>query len=757
MYPGGEYACAAMRRSAAGICEAEGFTHAEVNALELLGAATARYIEAVGQHAQHLAELAGRSQANLVDLSSAFQQCEASFGPFACEDPQGDECEMGEEDCPWVELPAFPVVAQEERNRLGSSLALSAEDIEEVQCARKGHIPSFLPPFPPSWQRLHKQPAARLALPEEGPTFSKEATLQALWELSEEGPRVLAKTPSPVAAPVGIFATASSQPSRIKIHTLVRRPVDARSPGAKASPGAAQTAVEAATPEYMEAARSQSTASPADGAMATAVQPTVQPTAELAMPQPPAELVTEPATIPSTESQAAPAIGQFAALPAAPPPAPAPAVQTAAMPAEPEKVLPSLPPAAALAPLTPPAMPEHLLGSPAAVMPAAYPVALLAAEPGETPVQIPAQPLVQVASQDAVQSATQTAAGPPAHLIAQPLEVAHAAQAPPTASSIEALDSSQPPIRHLRLVETGMPDEVSPPRLPRTRASAVLAGSPPPTRRSTAAESTPAADEVAGDSVPRRLQRTGSLGLGAPASSPPPARRSRVFEPRPPAVTRAAAAAAEAAAATAAAARAPVPSAAWAASRAVPGTPEALTSAPAAALAPGALSGTAPGTLPLATPAPVAPAPAPGAPRMASLAVLPTSSPPRATRLRTPRPTAEEVAEAAPTPPLAAKLRRAAPFITAKASGTPPTRVLRSTTAAQAAAAADAVSAMSMAPTAKAGRIVVKQGSAANSSTSALAVGLPEAGTDMVEPPMSSTPPSKRPRRGLRLCSAPSA
>jgi len=148
MYPGGDFACAGMRRAAALICESEGFSHAEDGAFEILVSALAHYIETVGGHAQQLAELGGRAQADLRDLRAALQHCEAKFGSAACDDAvNAEDLPDNAEDCFGSELPAFPVAP----GILEPCYALAPEDLQHSQQPREPHIPAFLPPFPPTW------------------------------------------------------------------------------------------------------------------------------------------------------------------------------------------------------------------------------------------------------------------------------------------------------------------------------------------------------------------------------------------------------------------------------------------------------------------------------------------------------------------------------------------------------------------------------------------------------------------------------
>jgi len=158
MYPGGDFACAGMRRAAAWICESEGLSHAEDGAFEILVSALAQYIETVGGQAQQLAELGGRAQADLRDLRAALQHCEPKFGPATCDDSlNAEDLPDNAEDCFGSELPAFPVVS----SILEPWYALGAEDLQHSQQPHAAHIPAFLPPLPPTWRLLGPKDVAK--------------------------------------------------------------------------------------------------------------------------------------------------------------------------------------------------------------------------------------------------------------------------------------------------------------------------------------------------------------------------------------------------------------------------------------------------------------------------------------------------------------------------------------------------------------------------------------------------------------------
>jgi len=219
MYPGGDFACAGMRRAAAWICESEGLSHAEDGAFEILVSALAQYIETVGGQAQQLAELGGRAQADLRDLRAALQHCEPKFGPATCDDSlNAEDLPDNAEDCFGSELPAFPVVS----SILEPWYALAAEDLQHSQQPHEAHIPAFLPPFPPTWRLLGPKDVAKSRdATNYASVHDRDAAVAALMQLtddfmdpveSEDGQISRAQSPHHAVSQWHVNAPDSKQP-----------------------------------------------------------------------------------------------------------------------------------------------------------------------------------------------------------------------------------------------------------------------------------------------------------------------------------------------------------------------------------------------------------------------------------------------------------------------------------------------------------------------------------------------------------------
>lgn len=192
MHIGGGYAHALMRRYIAHICETEGFTHAEDGSLDLLARATANYIEIVSKHAQQMAEFAGRTRANITDVTNALERCETVFHPHAGPPRDGEETEMDEENVDEQDNvladipPIFPIPVVS--NPGPSSIPVEImQELGEVPHKRDPHIPSFLPSFPLMLQRSHEQhPEKGSTMVNEALTGGREAAISALTEISKD-------------------------------------------------------------------------------------------------------------------------------------------------------------------------------------------------------------------------------------------------------------------------------------------------------------------------------------------------------------------------------------------------------------------------------------------------------------------------------------------------------------------------------------------------------------------------------------------
>lgn len=175
------YAHAAMQQSMARICEEEGFTHVESNAMDLLALATGRYIETVGRRAQQLAELAGRGKVALADVHSAIEQCGVAFGRHASIPPRFDveEADVGE--IPEVDAPPFPMQIPSGPE---PCVAFSRDVADGKSKSRGRHIPSFLPPFPMELRKEPQKPNSTGSNAAAESESSREMAMSSLLELT---------------------------------------------------------------------------------------------------------------------------------------------------------------------------------------------------------------------------------------------------------------------------------------------------------------------------------------------------------------------------------------------------------------------------------------------------------------------------------------------------------------------------------------------------------------------------------------------
>lgn len=208
-----DYATQILQESLQAICRRNGFNGAEEGALRLLMETVTWYIDSVGQHSQRLAELAGRSVANLHDLREAIVRVNAMFGHappvnealHSLANPAGTEggplavqalaTEVAAtQGAPRPQLlvegsvPPFPTPSESGPIR---DEFLSEEEIRAGLAERGPHIPKYLPPFPPKYRRV-PPPSADIppALPKHRPDPStsdahREAMVAALQELTE--------------------------------------------------------------------------------------------------------------------------------------------------------------------------------------------------------------------------------------------------------------------------------------------------------------------------------------------------------------------------------------------------------------------------------------------------------------------------------------------------------------------------------------------------------------------------------------------
>lgn len=148
------YASALMQQCICRICEEENFTAVESGVLDVLMHVTIKYIEGVATAAKQLAELAGRSKVNLVDVRNALTRSGAAFKlPFSGDlfnsiDTIDERDATDETMCP---PPKFPVPVWSGPRDV--EWPLGNQDSIDGQTQRPGNIPAFLPPLPPNVAR----------------------------------------------------------------------------------------------------------------------------------------------------------------------------------------------------------------------------------------------------------------------------------------------------------------------------------------------------------------------------------------------------------------------------------------------------------------------------------------------------------------------------------------------------------------------------------------------------------------------------
>lgn len=146
------FAASALRRSLSQLCEDQGFTHLETGAVDALAHVVRTYLEGVGVRAQQLAEHAGRSRPNLVDIQSSLAQAAENL-PLARGPVEGTHAGDDRDKATRSianDVPRFP---SHVRSGAPETLALSSEDEAAVERERRPHIPPWLPPFPPTFAR----------------------------------------------------------------------------------------------------------------------------------------------------------------------------------------------------------------------------------------------------------------------------------------------------------------------------------------------------------------------------------------------------------------------------------------------------------------------------------------------------------------------------------------------------------------------------------------------------------------------------
>ncbi|CAE8636232.1 unnamed protein product, partial [Polarella glacialis] len=167
------------------LSQSEGVSHADSAALDALAAATGLFIEDVGRRAQRLAELAGRSKANLSDLQAALgvsAELSALDG--------GDAADLGNDEEPFCLLPNLG-------EAVAPALPEAGSQEEAIEGKARPHIPRFFPPLPASFLKTcfssrpgdvtHPSPkaGAKVSPPSSGAWSSRQAALSALRELQQ--------------------------------------------------------------------------------------------------------------------------------------------------------------------------------------------------------------------------------------------------------------------------------------------------------------------------------------------------------------------------------------------------------------------------------------------------------------------------------------------------------------------------------------------------------------------------------------------
>lgn len=128
-----------LKVALAQIAQGAGFLRAQDAACELLVDVVLKYIDTIGLVARDAAELAGRTEANFVDVHAALRELEESVGGLTEFARDADEVPCARA------VPVFPV----KRKRILITPDDERADADEGAASAVGeHVPAWFPPFP---------------------------------------------------------------------------------------------------------------------------------------------------------------------------------------------------------------------------------------------------------------------------------------------------------------------------------------------------------------------------------------------------------------------------------------------------------------------------------------------------------------------------------------------------------------------------------------------------------------------------------
>ncbi|KAG8468816.1 hypothetical protein KFE25_007334 [Diacronema lutheri] len=128
-----------LRVALAQICQGVGFVRAQGAACELLVDVVLKYVDTIGLVARDAAELAGRTEANFVDVHTALSELDASVSGLTDFAREADEVPCARA------VPTFPV----KRKRILITPDDERTDADQAALdPAAAHVPSWFPPFP---------------------------------------------------------------------------------------------------------------------------------------------------------------------------------------------------------------------------------------------------------------------------------------------------------------------------------------------------------------------------------------------------------------------------------------------------------------------------------------------------------------------------------------------------------------------------------------------------------------------------------
>eukprot|EP00746_Dinoflagellata_sp_MGD_P004799 gnl/MRDRNA2_/MRDRNA2_109277_c0_seq1.p1 gnl/MRDRNA2_/MRDRNA2_109277_c0~~gnl/MRDRNA2_/MRDRNA2_109277_c0_seq1.p1 ORF type:complete len:258 (+),score=42.04 gnl/MRDRNA2_/MRDRNA2_109277_c0_seq1:99-776(+) len=143
------YVAEIRRRAVCHALEDHGFSHAQEAALDLAGNEVVRFIESVGAAAQGLAEYAGRSRANHVDVCQALLRVGPEKRTMASIVQEVEECPAASGTREYHAFPKpAPIILDDAEHDI---LDVPLDGRRTQDFKMPAHIPAFMPKFPPAY------------------------------------------------------------------------------------------------------------------------------------------------------------------------------------------------------------------------------------------------------------------------------------------------------------------------------------------------------------------------------------------------------------------------------------------------------------------------------------------------------------------------------------------------------------------------------------------------------------------------------